>query len=169
MAGPQGLAVSSLPAEGVLSMPILSLTRERRLLQTAVGILALVPIGAGLVGVLGGMAALDQHLAPSLAGDSHERYLSGLLLAIGVGYWSTVPHIEAHGDRFRLLTTLVLIGGLARLYALARYGLPGIAMSAALVMELAVTPALAIWRERVKRVLAAPDHVIGGPVAASAP
>jgi uncharacterized protein DUF4345 len=60
-----------------------------------------------------------------------------------------VPRIEAQGDRFRLLTGLVLIGGLARLYALARYGVPGLTMLAALVMELVVTPALAIWRERV--------------------
>jgi Domain of unknown function (DUF4345) len=131
-------------------MPIPSPGFERRLLQATVAILALVPIVAGLAGALGGMGALDRHLAPSLAGDSHERYLSGLLLAIGLGYWSAVPRIETHGDRFRLLTTLVLVGGLARLYALARYGLPGIAMSAALVMELVVTPALAIWRERVE-------------------
>ena len=61
--------------------------------------------------------------------------------------------IEVQGRRFRLLTCLVLVGGLARLYALARYGVPGIAMLTALVLELVVTPGLAIWRERVQQIL----------------
>jgi hypothetical protein len=130
-------------------MPFPSPAGERRLLQSIVAVLALVPILAGLSGVMGGLGAIDQQLAPSLNADSHVRYLSGLILAIGLGYWSTVPRIEAQGDRFRLLTGLVLIGGFARLYALAQYGVPGITMLAALVMELVVTPGLAIWRERM--------------------
>jgi hypothetical protein len=130
-------------------MPVLSPMSERRLLQSIVAVLALVPILAGLAGIAGGLGVLDRHLAQSLNGDSHLRYLSGLLLAIGLGYWSTLPRIEAQGDRFRLLTGLVLIGGLARLYGLAHDGVPGMAMLAALIIELVVTPGLAIWRERL--------------------
>jgi hypothetical protein len=122
---------------------------ERRLLQSLVGALALVPIVAGSAGIVCGLGAFDPHLAPSPDGDSQIRYLSGLLLAIGLGYWSTVRKIEAMGDRFRLLTGLVLIGGLARLYAFARCGHLDGAVLAALSMELVVTPALAIWRERL--------------------
>ena len=131
-------------------MPIPSLKGERRLLQVTVAVLALVPILAGAAGIVWGIGVFDRRLAPSLGGDSHIRYLSGVMLAIGLGYWSTVPRIEAQGDRFRLLTGLVLVGGLARLYALARVGVPGSAMVAALVLELGVTPGLAIWRERVE-------------------
>ena len=123
---------------------------ERRLLQATVVVLALVPILAGATGIIWGIGAFDRRLVPSLGSDSHIRYLSGIMLAIGLGYWSTVPRIEAQGDRFRLLTGLVLVGGLARLYALARVGAPGSAMLAALVLELGVTPCLAIWRERVE-------------------
>jgi uncharacterized membrane protein YidH (DUF202 family) len=130
-------------------MPILSPANERRLLQWIVAALALVPILAGAAGVLRGLDAFDPSFAPSLNGDSHVRYLSGLLAAIGLGFWSTVPRIEAHGDRFRLLTGLVLIGGFARLYGIARYGLPGTIMLAALVIELVLTPLLALWREGV--------------------
>ncbi len=43
--------------------------------------------------------------------DSHFRYLSGLLLAIGIGFASTVPRIEAQGGRFWLLTGIVMVGG----------------------------------------------------------
>jgi Domain of unknown function (DUF4345) len=137
----------------------LSPIRERCLLQSAVAILGLVPVLAGAVGVVWGLGAFDAHFHPSVSGDSHLRYLSGLILAIGLGFWSTVPRIQVQGPRFRLLTCLVLIGGIARFYALARYGTPGIAMLMALLMEIVVTPGLAIWRERVQQIL--PASAIG--------
>lgn len=126
-------------------------TRERRLLQACVALLALVPVLAGLAGVLHGLDLFDAHADLSRSGESHVHYLSGLLLAIGLGFWSTVPRIEAHGARFRLLTALVVVGGLARLYALAMTGLPAAGMVGGLVMELGVTPALALWREGLER------------------
>lgn len=127
----------------------------RRLLQYAVLLAGLVPVLAGGAGVVFGINAIDRHGWLSLSGDSHVRYLSGLILGIGLGFWSTVPAIEAQGARFRLLTALVLIGGLARLYALIRFGAPDGVMLAGLLMELAVTPGLALWRERVEWKLAA--------------
>jgi hypothetical protein len=98
-----------------------------------------------------GLHVLDVHAGVSRDGDSHVRYLSGLMLAIGLGFWSTVPKIEAQGPRFRLLTTLVLIGGRGRLYALVLSGPPAVAMLGGLAMELLVTPGLAIWREGLER------------------
>jgi hypothetical protein len=47
--------------------------------------------------------------------DHHERYLSGLLLAVGFAFWSTLSDIEHKTGQFRLLTGLVVIGGLCRL------------------------------------------------------
>jgi Domain of unknown function (DUF4345) len=125
--------------------------RERRLLQITVALLAVVPILTGLAGVLHGLEPLDAQASLSRDGDSHVHYLSGLLLAIGLGFWSTVPRIEAQGPRFRLLTVLVLVGGFARLYGVALAGLPAAAMVGGLMLELAVTPALALWRERLER------------------
>jgi hypothetical protein len=124
---------------------------ERRLLQAAVAAAALVPVLAGLSGVNGGLAAFDPHALTSLTGDSHVRYLSGLLLAVGLAFWSTLPAIEARGASFRLLTALVLVGGLARLYAAERQGWPGAVMTGGLMMELAVAPGLALWRESFER------------------
>ena len=79
------------------------------------------------------------------------RYLSGLLLAIGLAFWGTVPRIEAQGVRFRLLTLLVFTGGLARLTGIFLVGLASPAMLFGLVMELFITPGLAFWRERLDR------------------
>ncbi len=61
---------------------------ERRLLQVCIALAALVAVAAGIAGVFWGAAGLGEQ-APS-ALDSHFRYLSGVLAAIGVAYWSTI-------------------------------------------------------------------------------
>jgi len=121
---------------------------ERRLLQIAVAVASLVPIAAGATGVALGPAIVEVAIAP-IAADSHYRYLSGLLLGIGCAFMSTVPAIETHRSRFRLLTAMVVIGGLGRLLALVLRGVPSMPMILALIMELCVTPALALWQGRI--------------------
>lgn len=123
---------------------------SRRLLQIVVIVLGLVPILAGASGVVLGpsMVGLPASDTP-FALDSHLRYLSGLLLAIGFGFWSTVPRIERHAARFRLLTAIVVFGGLGRLVGLAVVGVPPLPMLLALAMELAVTPLLCWWQYRI--------------------
>ena len=124
---------------------------ERRLLQGTVTVAALIPILVGLAGIVAGLGAFDASAGATLNGDSHVRYLSGLIFAIGIAFWSTVPAIEVSGSRFRLLTGLVVVGGLARLYAAVLAGLPGPAMRAGLALELLAAPLLALWRERLER------------------
>ena len=121
---------------------------ERRAFQFVVAVACLVPLCAGAAGIALGPAMVDAGAVPAGA-DSHFRYLSGLLLGIGIGFASTIPNIEARTGRFRLLTAIVVIGGLGRLWSLAARGIPIKSMLAALVMELGVTPLLALWQARV--------------------
>jgi hypothetical protein len=123
---------------------------ERRALQIAVALLALLPVGAGLAGVLQGPAMIEGS-AGTASADSHLRYLSGLLLAIGAAWWSTIAGIERQGARVRLLAAIVVCGGLARLLSLLVVGVPSRSMLFGLVMELVVTPAIALWQARVAR------------------
>jgi hypothetical protein len=125
------------------------LERERRLLQQAVAAAALIPVVAGSWGVLFGPALTGDRLGVS--GESHYRFLAGLLLGIGLLFWSTIPNIEATGARFRLLTLLVVIGGLSRLLGLMLTGVPSLSMLGALALELVVTPILCLWQWRVAR------------------
>jgi len=124
---------------------------ERRLLRVAVAMGSLVAIGAGGAGVWLGSRMLESGAAGPSDLDSHFRYLSGLLLAIGMGYLSTIPRIETQGGRFRMLTCVVVVGGIGRLLSLLEVGPPSPAMIAALGMELLVTPCLAFWQLRVAR------------------
>ena len=124
---------------------------ERRALQIAVALGSLVPISAGAAGILLGPRLVDAAASGLIDLDSHFRYLSGLLLAIGIGSVSTIPRIETHGRRFWLLTGIVVVGGLGRLMSLWAIGVPSVPMVAALGMELVITPGLAVWRWRVGR------------------
>jgi hypothetical protein len=113
---------------------------QRRALQLSIAIAALLPVVAGAWGI-------------GTPGDgwasNHHRYLSGLLLAIGLGYWSALPRIEMMGPRLRLLTALVVIGGVARLAGVALGDVPTTAVAVALTMELVVAPLLCLWQMRV--------------------
>ena len=121
-------------------------TMEKRALQIAVMIAAVVPVYGGASGVWHGAAAFGRW--PGSGADSHVRYLSGLLLAIGLTYWGCVPAIQRRTTIIRTLTALVVVGGLARLCGALFVADPG-AMRWTLVMELGVTPALCLWQARV--------------------
>lgn len=124
-----------------------NMQRERKLLQQSVAIVAAIPVAIGLYGVLFGQALTGD--AVSISAESHFRFLSGLLLGIGLCFWSTLPRIEDNTNRFRLLTLLVVIGGLGRLIGLALTGLPSFFMLGGLIVELVVAPFLCLWQTRV--------------------
>ena len=124
---------------------------EKLTLQAVVALASLVPIGAGGAGVLFGPGPFASAIVASADLDSHFRYLSGLLLAIGLAYASGIPGIETRTARFSLLTGIVVTGGAGRLFGMLAMGTPSRAMLAALAMELIVTPAIALWQRRVAK------------------
>ena len=73
---------------------------ERRFLQIAVAVAGLVPVTAGALGALRPELLLG---GPAHA-LTHGAYLSGLLLGLGLAFWSLIPTIERQGRVFGLLT-----------------------------------------------------------------
>ena len=126
----------------------LSGMNEARLLRIAIVAACLIPITAGGAGVLLGPAMVGIDTA-SIAAESHYRYLSGLLLSIGVLFLTTVPRIERSTVRFRLLAIIVIVGGLCRLLGSLLNRNVDASSLFALGMELGVTPALLLWQARV--------------------
>jgi hypothetical protein len=123
---------------------------ERRLLQLAVALACLVPVLAGGSGILQGpgfLQGVDGPVAVDL--DSHFRYLSGLLLAIGLAFASCIADIERKTARFRFLALLVVIGGIGRLISYLSIGAPGSGHVFGLIMELVTVPLLALWQARI--------------------
>jgi hypothetical protein len=116
----------------------------RRALQAAVAVAAIVPVTAGAVGVW------DPNFV-GLGAGTYGAYLSGLLLGIGLAFWSLIPSIERQGRSFCLLTAIVALGGLARLALALRLAAWGLPVLLPLIMELGVTPLLWLWQRRLAR------------------
>lgn len=131
----------------------LILITSLRLLQIAIALAGIVPVGGGLAGVLLG-PRMAEDLVPGLADvpflDSHFRYLSGLLLGIGLIFWRLIPVIATRGETVRILTLVVVAGGLSRLYGAILTGQFTLEILFCLVMELGVTPLICLWQWRVE-------------------
>jgi len=123
--------------------------RERRFLQISILLAASVPVIAGGAGMIFGTAMLSRIANISL--DSHLRYLSGLLFAIGISFWTIVPSIETKTSLTQLLTFIVVMGGFARLAGAIFMGPPSKTMLYAISMELIITPLFCWWQSRIAR------------------
>ena len=134
---------------------MIGLKRERRLFQLVVLAASLVPVSAGAAGAWLGPAMIARCLATNADLANHFRYLSGLLLGIGIAFPLIALNIEARAREFRKLGLIVIAGGLARALGFARDGLPSRAHQLALVMELLVVPALLLWLGRLQRLASA--------------
>lgn len=119
---------------------------EPRALQFAVAVAGLVPVTAG---ALGAFRPDLLALAGAPSALTHVAYLSGLLLGLGLGFWSLIPSIERQGRAFGLLTAIVVLGGLARLILAIRLNAWGLSVIVPLAMELAITPVLWAWQRRL--------------------
>ena len=121
---------------------------SKRPLQIAVAVAGLVPVSVGTLG-----AVRPELLSLSGPGHAftHAAYLSGLLLGLGLAFWSLIPTIERETRAFTILTGLVVVGGLARAFTAVRLGSFGMSVVVPLIMELGVTPALWAWQRHVAR------------------
>jgi len=122
---------------------------EKRLLQIAIALGGLIAVGAGMAGGLHGTLMLGDWGDVNL--DSHFRYLSGLLVGLGVAYWSAIPDIEHQEARISLVTLIVVTGGFFRALGLLASGSPDWPMRAALVVEVVGAPLLYLWQRRIAR------------------
>ena len=125
---------------------------ERRLLQLGVALASLVPLSTGTLSVIRSADVLRGVSRPlPIDLDSHYRYLSGLLLGIGIAFVASIPRVEAKGALFRTLGFVILVGGLGRLISLLQWGAPGPGHQFGLAMELVVVPAIVLWQARIER------------------
>jgi hypothetical protein len=120
---------------------------ERKLLQIAFVGAGLTLIGFGLAGVFFGAGFTD--LSHDVVMDSYFRFLKGMLLAIGLIYWASVPDIERHGERISLVTFILVLGAVPRLLAVIGHGVPTNGILIGLAGELIFAPLLWLWHRRL--------------------
>lgn len=124
---------------------------ERRLFQGAVLVASIVPIAAGTAGVLLGPKMLHGVGSASPDLESHFRYLSALLLGMGLAFVACVRDLDGRAGVYRVLSLIVMLGGLGRLIAAWECGGPTGVNRLAFVMELVVVPLLLLWLGRIER------------------
>jgi Domain of unknown function (DUF4345) len=123
---------------------------ERRLLQIAVAVAGLIGVVLGLTGVLFGTMHAD--LSGDVVLDSYVRFGKGVLLAIGLIYWSSIVQIERHGERIALISLILVFGSLSRLLSLAGHGVPTLGIIGNLIAGLVFVPMVWLWQRHVARV-----------------
>lgn len=124
---------------------------NKRNLQIATAILALVPIITGLVGLTGLRDPLYAalHLPHDATLDSNLRFYSGVWLGVGVAAAWIVPRIERETTLFRALWLMIFLGGVGRLLSLAITGMPFAPFVGFAALEIIGAPFFVWWQARV--------------------
>jgi hypothetical protein len=107
-------------------------------------------VSLGLTGVLFGTLHAD--LSGDVVLDSYVRFAKGVLLAIGLIYWSCVAQIERRSDRIALVTFVLVLGTLSRLLSVVGHGVPTVGIMSNLIVGLIFVPLLWLWQRHVARV-----------------
>lgn len=127
---------------------------NKRNLQIATAILALIPIITGLVGLTGLRdplyAALNLPHDATL--DSNLRFYSGVWLGVGLAAAWIVPRIERETTLFRALWLMIFLGGVGRLLSLAITGMPFAPFVGITALEILGAPFFVWWQGRVASV-----------------
>jgi hypothetical protein len=122
---------------------------ERRLLQIALAIVGLVAITFGLTGVLFGTSLSGVRLGVTMEG--YVRFIKGVLVAVGLIYWSAIPQIEKRGERISIVTFILVFGAAARLLAVLSHGFPTVGLLISLIGELVIVPLIWLWHRHLVR------------------
>ena len=121
---------------------------NKRALQVATFILALVPIATGIVGMLGVddplYAASDLPRDATL--DSNLRFFGGVWCGLGLAVMWTVPRIDRETALFRAVWLMIFIGGLGRVVSLLMVGPPFVPFIGFIVLEIIGAPFF-VWQQ----------------------
>ncbi len=117
----------------------------RNALQITLAIFSVIPLAFGLSGVFFGAGRWlpGEAIPPEL--DNQYRYLSAYYLSLSFLLWWAIPHIERHTTLIRIITFVMFLGGLSRLWSFVDVGSASQTQIIAMGIELAA-PLIAVWQ-----------------------
>lgn len=122
-----------------------------RLLRILVALLALIPLGTGLVALLGvhdPIYQLDANLEWVIL-DSNLRFFGGVWLVVGIALIANLNRLYQPNPLFQWLLAAVVSGGVGRLLSMLFFALPPWPFIAFTLLELTVIPCLMLWQHRL--------------------
>jgi hypothetical protein len=124
----------------------------KRTFQGVMFVLALIPVGTGLIGMLGLRDPLYVRfgVVPNVVLDSNMRFFSGVWLGLGVALFAILKRIERHGTLFRALWLMIFLGGLGRVVSWVDAGTPPAPFIAFIALELVGAPVFVLWHRRLE-------------------
>jgi hypothetical protein len=120
---------------------------QRKLLQIAIAIAGLIGVSFGLAGVV--LATAFTNIFDDGTVDSSVRFYKGMLLAIGLVYWSCIPEIERRGERISLVSFILVCGAASRLMAVIGHGVANVGILLSLMTGLILVPLLWLWQRHI--------------------
>lgn len=126
---------------------------SRKLLQTFLVILGLVPTITGVLTMMGIHDPLfaNLNLPHSALLDSDLRFLGGVWLGLGLTVLATVRSLEKHFVLYRILWGMIFLGGVGRLISMFIIGLPPVPFIAFTVLEIAGAPIFVYWHWKLTK------------------
>ena len=99
--------------------------------------------------IVGGARLADVARDPVL--NSQVAFWGAMWFGFGVVLWRTSADLRAEASLFRVLCAIIVLAGLARLGAALANGLPGPALTVAMIVELLAGTGLYLWHAALSR------------------
>ncbi len=126
-------------------------------LTFAIRILCIIPFGTGVADMVNGVGLLEaagarlNAVAHDPVLNSQVGFWGAIWLGFGVILWQTSSDLIGQADRFRLLSGILVLSGVARLGAAVIYGSPGPVLLVAMAVELLGGTGLLLWHRAILR------------------
>ncbi|GAB3164232.1 hypothetical protein GCM10027059_19980 [Myceligenerans halotolerans] len=120
----------------------------RRTLVVVIAVLGGVAVLSGLLGIVGGPAALPGGEPVNATVDSQYRFANVFWLAAGLLVWWSLRRPERRREVTRVVLAIAAVGGVARLVSVLVTGWPHPVFAGVMVLELAVVPLVVWWHVR---------------------
>jgi Domain of unknown function (DUF4345) len=140
---------------------------NKRVLQTVLAILGLIPILTGGLDLILGARSLRVVGSSMPLGnlndvvlDSQIRFLAAIWFGVGIILYWVIPSIDKQTTLFRLLMGGIFLGGIGRMSSAVLVGIPPVQFIAVIVLELIGVPILVLWQSALSKSNRLTEHFV---------
>lgn len=126
---------------------------SRRNLQIAMAILGAIPVLTGIISMLGLSDPLyaSAGIPANALLDSNLRFFAGVWLGLGLALYWIIPSIEKQTLLFRVLWSMIFLGGIGRLASMVFLSMPPLPFVGFTILEIVGAPFFLWWQARIAK------------------